>query len=135
MAKAKKYYTYTEEHIQIFVSVFNSLVHMFGLSDYSVKFIVVENSKFGAQILYNTAARWANVSINKNMAQKTPHEAAVQRMRKFAAHEFAHLLTADLYRSAIHREYTLTDIDRISEIISKRFEYAVDKLVPPEEDK
>lgn len=130
MPTKKKYNTYSDNHIQIFIDTFTRLVDMFGMSDFGIKFLVVSTTKYAARIEYNVSNRCVIVNINRNMLTKASEEACNKHMRAIAAHEFAHLLTADLYQGAISKDYTSEDISRSSEIVSRRFEYAIDKILP-----
>jgi hypothetical protein len=130
---AKKYNVYTDKHIDLFITTFTQLIDMFGLSDFSVRYMVTNTDKYSAHILYDIENRWANVQINKNMLSEASEEACIKHMRCHAAHEFAHLLTAELYRGGVSKDYTSADMSRFSEQISRKFEYAIDKIIPIKE--
>jgi hypothetical protein len=113
-------YKTTAKDFALFKKTFQHYVQMFGMQEWTISYIWEHDESQGAAaaIVYNSPGKGATVYLHKTWSLPVTDK----KIKRYAVHEFAHLLTADLSHLAQARYIREDEIFERNDAIARRFE-------------
>lgn len=99
--------------LDIFIKECQFWVEKLGLSDWSLKYTVVDDDTIRAQVVYNSPGHKATISLSS-------HNLNVETIKESAKHEIVHLMLGDLSDVCRRRWVTETEYKKgIESLVNK----------------